>query len=202
MLGEYLSAFFAANAAEIAEEWPEILRLSEDLVARSVPWEPAAPEPGIVPLDVTELDQPAVPRVVSGGALRSLRPVTTTATPGPGEMDDLLQLCRYVLYHATFNHMWTHDGQYDAGGELAYAVFGLRNGSLGAEDDPAINPPPLTMLEAISTNTVGLHANYGYILADEEHDVPPALKDALRARTEAFAALGVDVNHIRSRINI
>jgi len=197
-----LEPFFRDNAAAIEEHWGEIKNMSDDLVAHSLPYEAPAEDPRVIPFDRNELDDPSVPRVEAAGALRSNRPITQSDTPQPGELDKLRQFCRYVIYTATFNHTWTHTGQYDAGGELAYAVFALRGGSIGAEDDPEINPDPAASIYSISTNSLGIHANYGYIIPDEEHDVPPALKAALELQREAFAELGVDINSIRSRINI
>ena len=202
LLGEHLSKVFADHEDAIVANWIEVLRFSEDLVTHSPPYVPQVDEPGVIPIDRNELDHPEVARAVIDGVTRAVRPVTQTAAPQPGELADLMQLCRYVIYQATFNHSWTHDGQYDAGGELRYATFALRGGSLGAEDDPDIAPAPGANIDSISTNTVGLHANYGYIIADEERDVPPSLKAALEARRQDLAALGVDVDKIRSRINI
>lgn len=198
MLGGYLDDFFARNRAEIVATWPEIDRLSRDLVRRSPPFLPLPSDPRVVPL------REALPvrRVAVDGVLRSSPSITSSEAPAPGDLERLKQWCRAVLHRATFEHTWTHDGQYDAGGDLLLATFGLRGGSLGREDDPALLPPPAVMLDAISTNSVGMHANYGMILADEERDVPPDLKAALQGQRAAFAALGVDVDKIRSRINI
>ena len=63
-------------------------------------------------------------------------------------------------------------------------------------------PLPAQAIEAMSTNTIGTLANYGFLLADEECDVPPELKASLETHRAAFARLGVDVATIRSRINI
>jgi hypothetical protein len=198
MLGIYLGAFFEQNRDEIVAHWPEVRRFSDDWVRSSVPYEPLPPHPDIVPLR----ESPEVGRLVVDGVLRSVPPVTMTDTPAPGDLERLLQACRTILFRATFDHTWTHDGQYDAGGDLLLATFGLRAGSLGPEDSGDLLPPPAVMLDAISTNSVGIHANYGMLLADEEHDVAPALKALLAERRQAFAALGVDVDKIRSRINI
>jgi hypothetical protein len=202
VLTEYLEAYFAEHQASIIEQWHEVLGLSNDLVEHSPPYCPQSDDPLVIPFDRNELDDPQLPRATIDGVTRAVRPVTQTSSPAAGELDDLLQLCRYVIYQSTFNHSWTHDGQYDAGGELRYATFGLRGGSIGAEDDPDIAPLPPANIDGISTNTIGLHANYGYILADEEQDVPPGLKAALQAKADDFAALSLDVKTIRSRINI
>lgn len=198
----YCAAFVAENRAEIEANWPELRRFSDDLVRNSPVYHPFAPDPLVVPADSNEEDHPQIPRPVIDGVTRSVRPLTTTDSPAPGEIDRLVQLCTYVLYTTTFLHGWTHDGQYAAGGELRYATFGLRAGSIGGEADPAVNPPPKVLMEGISTNSVGIHANFGYLLADEEHDVPPPLKALIAESRAVFADLGVNVDHLRSRINI
>ncbi|MCB9766525.1 MAG: hypothetical protein H6739_42515 [Alphaproteobacteria bacterium] len=202
MVGQTLDDFFREHQAGIVAHWAEVRRFSDDLVDHSLPYAPQPDDPRVVPVDRNELDHPDVPRVSVDGVTRTCRPVTLTDTPAEGELAALQQLCHYVIFNATFNHSWTHNGQYDAGGELAYATFSLRNGSIGGETDPAINPPPKLSIKSISTNTLGTRANYGFILADEEHDVPPALKAALKANADAFRALGQDPGYIRSRINI
>jgi hypothetical protein len=194
LLTDYIADFFKDNAIDIEKHWEEVRRMSGDLVRNSPVYQPQSPDPLVIPLDRNEIDQPEVPRATMDGVVRSVRPIES--------IEDLQKFCRYVLFQATFNHGWTHDGQYGAGGELRYATFGLRNGSIGDEADPAVLPPPKVMIEGISTNSLGLNANYGYILKDEEQDVPPALKTALEAKRTQFAVLGVDIDLIRSRINI
>ena len=202
VLTEYVTAFFSENGGEIANQWAEIRRLSDDLVAHSPPYEREGRSTNVVPADENELDRAHVPRTTVNGVLRSVRPITQTDAPAPGEMDKLLSFCRYVLFQATFNHSWTHDGQTDVGGELEYATFGLRGGSVGPSDSKDLVPPTKVLVESLSVNALGMYASYGKLLADEMHDVAPALKNALLARRDAFAALGVDVSTIRSRINL
>ncbi len=202
LMSRYASEFVSANQQAIEASWIEIRRFSDDLVRSSPVYRPFPPPAGVVPIDSHELDHPEVPRPVVNGVVRSTRPITTTDAPAPGDMARLIQLCTYALYTATFLHGWTHDGQYGAGGELLYATFGLRNGSIGEEADPAVLPPPKVMMEGIETNSVGINTNYGYILRDEESDVPPRLKQLIAESREAFAALGLDVDDLRSRINI
>lgn len=201
VLGAYLEDAFRRDADAIARDWTEIRAFSDELVAHSLPYEGPIVDP-YVHTDGSEEADPSAPRDVVAGAPRALSPITHSDTPQPGEMEALRDLCRYVIYEATFNHTWTHDGQYAAGGELAYATFGLRNGSFGDESDATVAPVPEHAIEALTTNTLGTLVNHGYLLADEEHDVPPALKAALAQHRAAFAALGVDVAALRSRVNI
>ncbi|MEZ4238032.1 MAG: hypothetical protein R3F59_18180 [Myxococcota bacterium] len=198
LIGRYVAGFFADHHDEIVANWAEVHRMSQDLVRTSPPYDPLPRIDGVVPLR----EAPPVRRETIDKVERSCPAITRRDEPQGDDIARLAQWCTVVLYRATFEHTWTHDGQYDAGGDLRLATFGLRAGSLGADDDPALLPPTDRMLQAIETNTIGIHANYGFLLADEERDVPPALKAALSAEREAFSALGVDVARIRSRINI
>ncbi len=202
LLTEYVGSFFDEHRQAIETEWREIVHLSDDLVRHSPPYRPEAQDPDVLPCDRNEGDQPDVPRARVEGVVRSVRPITQSQTPAPGEMDKLLSFCRYVLYQATFNHTWTHDGQTDISGELEYATFGLQKGSIGPADSKELTPSAKVLADSLSFNALGMYATYGRLLADEEHDVAPALKSALLARREAFAALGVDISTLRSRINL
>jgi hypothetical protein len=202
ILTEYVSKFFAEHRVAIEHEWLEVKRLSDDLVKNSPAYRAELPDANVVPADRNELDHPEVPREEVDGVIRSIRPITKSQTPAPGDMDKLLSFCRYVLYQATFNHTWTHDGQTDVSGELEYATFGLQGGSIGPVDSQDLVPSAKVLAESLSFNALGMYATYGRLLADEEHDVAPALKRALLAHRDAFAALGVDVSTLRSRINL
>ena len=46
------------------------------------------------------------------------------------------------------------------------------------------------------------HTGYGYIIADEDEDVPPALRESLEKHRKAFVDLDLDINIIQSRTNI
>jgi hypothetical protein len=203
MLGKYLDLFFTENADEISRHWIEVRRFSDDLVAHSAPYRPLPSDPDIVYDDRSEMDDEARPRAEAGGLPRAVRPVTTTdGPPSPQDLDSLKQLCRYVLYHTTFYHAGVHDRQGDDGGEIDYATVALRNGSLGEEDRPDIAPTPAEASYGLLTINVGVFTRYGFIVANEEKDVPPLLLATLQGYAERFADLGFDVAQIRSRINI
>ncbi len=185
--------FVRAHEAEIVAEWAEVRRFSDDLHGRSPVFHPY---PAVVGAPATP------PAAGADGVRRCHRPLTTTDQPGPGELDDLVQLLTVILHTATFLHSWTHDGQYEAGGELRYATFALRAGSVGVEGDPTVWPTPAAMIEGIATNSVGMHVDHGRILADEDGDIWPPFKAAVAAARADFLALGVDVDRLRSRINL
>lgn len=203
MLTSYVDGFFAEHDQEIRRHWQEIRRFSDDLLAHSLPWspDPARADPDI-DYGPEERYPEALPRAVIDGIERALHPITAADAPDADDLARLRQLCRYCIFHATFNHTWVHNGQYQEQGELRWATLSLRNGSMGPEDDESLLPSPEDNIASMSTNTLGIYSNYGYIIADEEQDVPPALRQALEARRAEFAALNVDIDYIRSRINI
>lgn len=198
----YVRRFLDENADEIRNHWVEIRRFSDDLVAHSPPWTPPVAAPGMAWVDTNEVASAAAPRRTVNGAVRAITPVTSSDQPGHDDLARLAQLCTYALTQITFVHTWVHDGQYDVGGDIGFASIALRNGSLGAEDNASVGPLPSEAIGALVTNSNGLGANYGFLLANEAGDVPPALRSLLTARSADFAALGFDVRRIRSRINI
>lgn len=203
VLTEYVDHFFAENAADIERHWVEVRRFSDDLVAHSPAYRPPAQDADIDRDDPSELDDPAVPRATVGGAVRAVRPITATdGPPGAADLANLKQVCRYVIFHATFYHSWVHDRQYADGGEIAYATPSLRNGSLGAEDDVDIAPTPKEASFGLLTLAVGTATRHGFILNNEDRDQPPALVHLLKRHQAQFEAVGFDVSQIRSRINI
>ncbi len=202
LLKHYVGSFLAEHRPQIQEQWLELKMLSKDLVEHAAPYVPQVADSLVLPVDQGELDQPMPPRPVHQGVARAVRHLTEVELPVSEDWQRLEQFICYVLYQCTFNHSWTHDGQYQAGGELAYATFGLRGGSLAPESETDVLPPFERNLDSITTNAVGIKAGYGFLLADEDGDVPPQLKQALQDAQADFAALGVDVAKIRSRINI
>jgi hypothetical protein len=131
--------------------------------------------------------------------------VTHTDTPQPGEIDALEQLCRYVIFFATFRHTWANNLQWEDCGEVAYACLGLRwgpDGALVGEDDPHVAPSPDHATELLWISWMLSRTSYGFVLANEEGDVHPRLVELLRAHAAELSGLGLDVQTVNSRINI
>jgi hypothetical protein len=209
LLGEHVDGFFAEHGGEVEAQWREVRRFSDDLVAHAVPafvcrWlrarVPGKDAPWFERSERMDLDAKVVdppPRAVSA--------VTHSDAPAPGELDALKQLCRYVIFFATFRHAWANNLQWEDAGEVLYASLGLRWGKAGAlvaENDPDVAPPPDQATEMLWISWMLSKTNYGFILANEEGDVPPRLGELLRGHAAEFAALGLDVKTISSRINI
>jgi hypothetical protein len=209
VLGEHVDAFFAEHGGAVEAQWREVRRFSDDLVAHSVPAfvcrylrarVSGKEAPWFVRSERMDLDAKAAeppPRAVSA--------VTYTDVPQPGELDALKQLCRYVIFFATFRHAWANNLQWDDAGEVLYSCLGLRWGKgevLVAEDDPEVAPPPEDATEMLWISWMLSKTNYGFILANEEDDVHPRMVELLRAHASEFAALGLDIKTVSSRINI
>jgi hypothetical protein len=199
VLTTHVDHFFEIEAAEIAKYWSEIARMSKDLVTHSTAYVPIETPPGLEWLDLGEIDDPEPPRAEIDGVRKAIRPVTLALEPTSEDLANARQLCRYILFHATFQHCWVHDRALDDGGEIAYACLALRGGSMGPFEDVAPNPMDATqtLFDLLLRDDV----HYGRLLHDENHDIPPTLKARLLERADDFRALGVDPMSLRSRIN-
>ncbi|MCE9666400.1 hypothetical protein LY474_01125 [Myxococcus stipitatus] len=209
LVGEHVDAFFTEHGARVEAWWTEVRRFSDDLVSHSAPAfvcrylrakVPGREAPWFVRSERMDLDvktaQPP-PRAVSA--------VTRTDSPQPGEMDALAQLCRYVIFFATFRHAWANNLQWEDASEVLYACLGLRWGKAGAlsgEEDLDVAPPPDQATEMLWISWMLSKTNYGFLLSNEEADVHPRFVELLRAHAAEFAALGLDVRTVSSRINI
>jgi hypothetical protein len=209
LLGEHVDAFFAEHGEAVVAEWREVHRFSDDLVAHSVPafvcrWlrarVPGKPAPWFERSERMDLDaksaQPPPP---------ATSPVTHSDAPRPGELDALKQLCRYVIFFATFRHTWANNLQWEDAGEVRYTSLGLRwgtDGGFAVDADPEVAPPPDQATEMLWISWMLSKTGYGFILANEEGDMHPRLVELLRARAAELAALGLDAQTVRSRINI
>ncbi|QQR46117.1 hypothetical protein JKA73_08375 [Myxococcus xanthus] len=209
LVGEHVDAFFAEHGAALEAQWSEVRRFSDDLVAHSAPafvcrylraTVPGRAAPWFVRSERMDLDAK-----VAAAHAKAVSAVTQTDAPQPGEMEALKQLCRYVIYFATFRHAWANNLQWDDAGEVLYACLGLRWGKAGAlstEEDHDVAPPPEEATEMLWISWMLSKTSYGFLLANEEADVHPRFVECLRAHAAEFSALGMDIRTVSSRINI
>jgi CRP-like cAMP-binding protein len=214
VLSEYVDEFFDQHSEEIAGHWFEVHAFSQDLVEHSVPdflcryLEGAArgrPPEARAWFTADERMDLDVPRWVVDGVPRAVQPVTLSNTPTAADLDNLKQVCRYVVFHATFKHTWANALQYDDGGEILYNGLGLRYGDEGVfvpESDHSVAPPPDQASEQLWISRMLSFAVYGYITKNEDRDIHPAFIEALNRRRKDFEALGFDIASIQSRTNI
>jgi hypothetical protein len=207
VLTEYLDIFFEEYKEEIVKEWVEIRRLSDDIVEHSVAYEPhipcgSAPDSDYDWYDYNELDKPDIPRVTINGKVKATRPITNSDQPNETDIQNLKEFCRYVVFILTFWHSWVNDAQANEGGELFYSSLALRNGSFGREDDPNIAPNILESTNLIYMVNVLTAIKYGYILKNEDDDIPEELRTTLASYKDKFASLNYDIGNIRALINV
>ena len=204
VLTEYIDSFFQNYQEEIVKEWAEIHRLSDDIVEHSVAYQPlvVSNDNDYDWYDHNELDHPEIPRTTINGTVKVTRPITTSDQPSATDIENLKELCRYVIFHITFWHSWVNDAQADEGGEIFYNSLALRGGSFGSEDDPAIAPNILESTNLIYMVNVLTAIKYGYILKNEDDDIPEELRTTLARYKKEFADLDYEISNIRALINV
>ncbi|MBR8840265.1 MAG: hypothetical protein DSM106950_41320 [Stigonema ocellatum SAG 48.90 = DSM 106950] len=78
----------------------------------------------------------------------------------------------------------------------------LGGGSFVREDDPAIAPNIIESTNLIYMVNVLTAIKYGYILKNEDGDVPQEFRTKLARYKKEFADLGYEIGNIRTLINI
>ncbi|RKH04219.1 lipoxygenase family protein [Corallococcus carmarthensis] len=209
LLGEHIDAFFAEHGAEIEAQWQEVHRFSDDLVAHSAPAFVCrylrAKVPGKEALWFVRSERMDLGAKVAEPPPKAVSAVTRTERPQAGEVEALKSLCRYVIFFATFRHAWANNLQWEDAGEVLYSCLGLRwgkGGALSTEEDLDVAPTPDEATEMLWISWMLSKTNYGFILSNEEEDLHPRLLELLRTHAAEFAALGLDVRTVSSRINI
>ena len=197
VFGRYIDDYFARNDAAIREHWLEIQRFSKDLVAHAVAWRPPPAGPWV---DRNELNHDDAFRAEVAGVRRAVSQVTSSAVADDEGLARLRQLCRYVLFHATFVHSWANDEQSNDGGEILYASLGLRSDIVHGDDKLGLTAYEGTT-QLFFTRYLTF-TKYGYLTKNEEHDVPPLLLEHLARSKADFDAVGYAASRIRARVNI
>jgi hypothetical protein len=123
------------------------------------------------------------------------------------DLNQLKQACTYMIYQATFGHTWSNSKQYDDIGEVLYCSLGVRfgngpDGVMGPESDHSIAPDLTRSTQMMWWSNMLSRTGYGFIMADEDEDVPPQLRENLEKHRQAFADLDLDIDIIQSRTNI
>jgi len=123
------------------------------------------------------------------------------AVADDGGIDNLKQLCRYILFHTTFKHSWVNDRQFDIGGEVTFASLGVV-GDLtgGAVLEGKAVPPDEALLQPFITYLLS-YTRYGYIIRNEDDDMNPDLIAILKNNRDRFEELKFNIRDIRSCIN-
>jgi len=215
---EFVDSFFVDNEEGILDHWYEVYRFSQDLVDHSVPFflcqfmqSTLLDEKGKLKgeacewFDMNERMDLEVSRHTIDGQPIALQPVTLSDNPDHESVENMKQVARYAIFHATFFHNWPNSRQHDDCGEILYSGLGLRygdNGVMAPESDLSIAPPPDLASELLWFANALTKSEFGFIMTNEDQDVHPKFPNLLRGRRSEFADLGVNIYRIQSRTNI
>ncbi len=218
---EHVEEWFAehwdiAPDRDRARWWQEIERFSRDLVAHAVPYVPTYGG-GEGLLGHTEC---------APGTDRQGR-AKTGAVSGLETLDDVFQVCTYVLFHCTMLHDWSNDRQFADGGDLYHASLGLREKQPPTDGDweawwARAEPPPGAAAYTLFLSYFLSNLRWGYLLGrppeeaaertdhvdhDEEKQIAALLKVMHMPRNggpsaaELLEGWGQPLDNIRARIN-
>jgi hypothetical protein len=219
VLTEFVDWYFAKYEEEISTQWIEIKRFSDDLVEHSAPdffckWLDknfkGKKKKDIPWMDWNERMDIDIERSSNSKGTVAVSAIThVEANPSKEDLENLKQVCKYVIHHTTLVHSWSNSQQYDEGGELRFTSLGLRygespDGLFVDESNDDILPPPkdaswqLLISYFLSTST------YGHILKNEERDIHPKFIELLKKRKDDFLNIHPSLNiaKIPSRTNI
>ena len=213
VLGEYIDWYFETYDEDIRKHWLEIKRFSDTLVENSTDFFLCAYLRGHVKpienedywFDWNERMKLSIPRAELDGGKKSVSAITESETATTEGIDNIKQVCRYVIQHTTFIHWWSNSKQYDEGGELKFSGLGLRYGTHGIftdEGDESVLPPTEDATMQLWISYMLSNTNFGFILKNEENDIHPQFIELLKKYQVEFAELGVDISKIPSRTNI
>jgi hypothetical protein len=203
ILTTHVDLFFNENHDEIIKNWDEIFRFSEELVQHSVAYVPVTMEQtddGDEWYDLNEIDNSSNPRREVNGEVKAIRPITSSSTANEQDIANLKQVCRYLIYQCTYWHSCIHNEHNPEFGELKYGAL-LSNGSMGDEDDETVMPGQEAASIILGASHMLTNFKYGYILKNEDGDVPPKLIELVASKRAEFEELGFDLNSLRSRLN-
>lgn len=199
LLSEHVERFMRSHHGEIVANWAEIHRFSRDLVRHSAPWTQTQHRERYYCRN--EIDDPSLPRDEWEGKIRAVRALTHSDRPEAGALEKLAQLCRYVLFHSTFYHQWENDLQREDGGDVRWATLGVPSAQIDFNDPNSLLPTARQATDQLYY-AHGLASKTPGLITNRKSDVPEPLPTLLRQHRTAFAALGLDVDELRSRISI
>jgi len=204
VLSVHVDTFIEEHREAIEANWVEVERFSADLVTHSAPFFACGyvrshvigkPAGWFQRRERMDLD---AEREEHDGVRRAVSPIVS--------IEDLAQVCRYVIFLTTFRHAWANNKQWDDVGEVLYSCLGLRWGPDGVfvneADDERVAPRPEHATEMLWISYMLSKTQYGFLLRNEEEDVHPRFVDLLRARDAEFREYELDIDTVSSRINI
>lgn len=211
-LKEYVEEFFLNNHKEIEKEWAEIKLFSDELVGRSVPAFLCGYLDGTLNeensgdwFDWNERMDLSEKRPYIAEVPKAVSRITESIEANQQDIDNLKQMCAYVIFHSTFAHWWSNSKQYDEGGDLRFTGLGLRYGENGIfvdESDDSILPPPKEATMQLWISYMLSFTKFGFIIKNEDKDISPSMIKRLLKLKPSFDAMGLDIYSIPSRTNI
>lgn len=208
---EHVDRFFEQHLDAIQANWLEVRRFSDEAVAHSAPFfvcghvRGEVIERGATWYLKSERANLDIERPLVDGIPRAVSRITDSDAATEEGLENLKQLCRYVIFMATFRHTWANNRQWEDGGEVRYTSLGLRwseAGPFAPEDDLDTLPSARHATEMLWISYMLSKTNYGFLLDNTENDVDPRFVDDLRARVDDFGELELDLKRVNSRINI
>lgn len=197
LLTDFVDNYFARFDWQIRTCWTEVLAFSNDLVSHSpafvgVGMEEATSDPWYCMNEISERGRDGKP------AIQSLTQVDSN--PSDVDVDNLKQVCRYVIFHATFFHSWAHAFMMTDLGELKYSGM-VRNGGLGTEEDESVLAEPLEAMYALGSTATLSSMNCGYMIQNEDGDASTELISAIQKQKDKFASWNFDISKLCARLN-
>lgn len=183
ILNEYIDDFFATYLDKIILDWKEIYYFSEDLHDHSVP----STSPNLVSGEKWYCENEISAFMENQKAISKITNVKLK--PHDKDIKNLKQVCAYAIYHSTIWHDWRNDNQVKYAGEIDYARMSLNY----EVKDASFQLFVMNILSSIK---------YGYIVKNEDKDIPVMLISKLKSRIDDFKSYGYDLRDLRSRINI
>jgi hypothetical protein len=201
-LGEYLEGEFDSARGALETHWNEVVAFEQDLLQHAVQFtrRPMEMPDGYDWADQNEVSKDHGSRAWRGGVEGAVTPFSDSGRCDDHSLANLRQLCAYCIFHATFVHGWFHEQQNPEFGEILYASM-LTGGSFGPEEDRSLLPSGELLSLGLRTTHTLTGFDWGFLLKNEDGDVPSGLINAVRARKDEFEAMGYDINRLRSRLN-
>ncbi|MBK9731573.1 MAG: hypothetical protein IPO83_09825 [Chitinophagaceae bacterium] len=223
IVSEFVDHFINENLEGIKKGWSAIYRFSNDLVEHAVPLFHST-----VDLDKLSAEERAfterrmeyltaefrldlsLTRSIFNGEVKVVSPICSSEVFDPGkpeELQNLRDICKYIIMTATLIHTWVNKHQYEDIGEVLYSCLGLRfgekeSGIMAPESDLSIAPDLTRSTQMMWFSNLLSRTGYGFIVNDEEGDIDPHFVEMLLAKKDAFDALKFDITQVASRTNI
>ncbi len=203
VVSEFVDSFCANHIDKIKDPsaWLEVQRFSQDLVAHSAPWFPLEGEGNNnIWLDTNELSYTRHPRQEYNGEQKAISHITTKNAFDKDDFEKLKNAIRQFIFLSTIGHTLKHDIGAD---ECRDPLYSSMSGG-GVDEMPLGRVLPARDLAARTIAILQTLKNfqYGYIIANEDGDMPQEFLDIIEKHRESLLRLGMPPEKIRSRVNI